>query len=84
MAKYDIPVIITVEADNIDAAREIVYGEIEKWENTIAIPGNGTIAMANDSLTIAGRRRVVILHPENTHAEYDQEAYEAALKEDEE
>lgn len=87
--KFDIPVIIQVSADNIEAARKIAYEIVEAVNEPImddgqrinaAMTGDIELIIANDEHTTRDKQRLFLLHPENTHAEYDHEAYNSALK----
>ena len=90
MPTYDIPVICSVQADSIDAAREIAYEAVEAinepfcddGERINAAFGNGKVEfmMANDEQTTRDHRRVFLLHPSDTTSDYDQEAYNEKLK----
>lgn len=70
MPEFDIPVIISVKAENIDEARKAVYKSMEAWNAALIMPGQMT--MANDSATYK-RQRLVILHPEDRDSSYTQD-----------
>lgn len=80
MPKFDIPVIIQVETDNINAARQTVYKALEALGQEL---GLADVSMADDSIRVYGNRRAIILHPEDAHADYDEETYKSNLDEDE-
>ena len=72
MPKFDIPVIATVEAKSIHEARQIAY---EALAGVRAVD----VSMADDSQTDMVNQRIVFLHPEDAHADYDVETYNAEL-----
>lgn len=81
--KYDIALIASIEATNIDEARQLVYREVE------GINANNhefamELNMADDSITDNVNQRIVILHPADTHSLYDVDEYNAALEKNEE
>lgn len=68
--RFEIPVILEVEASDIHEARELVYRSLLKTvavpePNTkcIQLPTGTTAIMADDNHTIKDERRVVVLHP---------------------
>jgi len=87
MSKFDIPVIVQVEAATIDEARQRAYKAIQ----TIEEPGSGhsetiyaamvgiEMSMADDSQTDNYNHRLVFLHPSDVDANYSPEEYEAGL-----
>lgn len=79
MPKFDIPVIATVDAANIDEARQAVYKSIEGDE----LPANTELALADDTLTTRTNQRVVILHPEDVANDYDVNEYNDKIKDEE-
>ena len=83
---YDIPVIMSVEADNIEEARQLAYAAVEDkgvMHETLAT-GGVVLTMADDSATNRIGQRLVILHPEDCASNYDADAYIAALSIDQE
>ena len=90
--KYDIPVIMSVEANTIEEARQRAYKAVEVINEPFvddgeainkAMPGI-TLDMADDSATNRINQRIVFLHPENVDNAYDIDAYNAKLEEDKE
>ena len=73
MPTFDIPIIASIDCASIDAAREAAYKALDH----IKIE-NAAINLANDSRSLSDGRRVVLLHPENDHSNYDQEDHEKA------
>jgi hypothetical protein len=74
--KYDIPVIFSVEAKDIDEARQTAYSACEHLQGE-----DYDVNMADDSQTTRDHKRIVFLHPEDISSDnYDQEAYNAKLK----
>lgn len=93
MPKFDIPVIMTVEAATIDEARQRAYKAVEAVNETAKYSCDGAdgsvvadnmenieLNMADDSITDRVNRRFVILHPNDVDASYSPEEYEAALE----
>lgn len=74
--KFDIPFIVSVEAASIEDARKIAAEVVEvvdaKSEKT-------EVYMADDSATTKYNSRVVLLHPEDTHSEYNEEEYNSSI-----
>lgn len=91
--KYDVPVIVSVEAKDIDAARRIVYQSVESYNDGGAFDPQSigeleykedvSMNMADDSNMTRTHQRIVFLHPADTHNTYSQEEYNAKLKEEE-
>lgn len=71
MPLFDIPIIASIDCASMDEAREIAYKALEQ----IKIE-NAAINLANDSRSLNDGRRVVLLHPENDHSNYDPEDHE--------
>lgn len=68
MPTFDIPVIAAIDCGSIDEAREIASKALEQIKIEKA-----TISLANDSTVLRDGRRVVLLHPQNKHSDYDPE-----------
>lgn len=68
--KFEIPLILEIEASNIQEAREIVYRSLLQTvasnnnQKVFAFPKGTTAIMADDTNTIKEGHRIVILHPE--------------------
>jgi hypothetical protein len=81
MPKFDIPVIVQVDTDDIDNARQSVYALLEELagDHPVAPVNHDKVklAIANDEYKTKDGRRLVILHPENAHAEYSPDEYAA-------
>jgi hypothetical protein len=84
--KYDIPIIASVEAENIDEARQLVYKAVEivstsnEDEGVVAAAMRGIeLNMADDSNTDNYNNRLVFLHPNDVDSNYDVESYNAKL-----
>ena len=79
MPKFDIPVIIQVDTESIDSARQAVYTLLEDLSGVLPIaPINSDkvkLSIANDEQQIKDGRRIVLLHPDDTHAEFDPVVY---------
>jgi hypothetical protein len=88
MAKFDIPVIATVECDTIDEARQAVYKALEtiSFEDFSGLPGPKktllVLEMADDEDTDSENRRVIRLHPNDVDADYDKDEYLSQLIDD--
>jgi hypothetical protein len=63
--KYQIPIIVEVEALDIDDARQIVYGALLQEK----LPEGSYAEIADDSNTLKDKSRVVVLHPEEMSIE---------------
>lgn len=82
MPKYDVPVIVQVNAKDIEEARKITYKMIDELANDLFTPfdpGTVNISIADDEQRINDGRRIVLLHPADTDSEYDPKAYREAL-----
>jgi hypothetical protein len=87
---YDIPVIVSIEADTIEAARQIAYKTIEnindkraeKHEANGSCPERLEFTMADDSATNRINQRIVFLHPEDCSSGYDFDEYNKKLEEE--
>lgn len=85
MPKYDIPVIVQVETDTIESARQAVYALLEELANDEILIRNEDmrLAIANDENCAKDGRRVIILHPADTDSQYDPKTYVAQSDNDE-
>lgn len=87
--RFDIPVIATVECDDIDEARQAVYKALQAVSFKDFRGGRGADAtpidleLANDDDNDVENQRVVRLHPEDTHTDYDKGEYMAKLVDNE-
>jgi hypothetical protein len=86
MPRYDIPVIVQVDTDNIEGARRSVYALLEELagDHPVAPVNHDKVklAIANDEHKIKDGRRIVLLHPADTHEGYDPALYEPTKDED--
>lgn len=72
MAKFDIPLIATIECDDIDQAREAVYRVLDDKFGT---DKQIHLSMADDNRSLKDGSRIVLLHPNDTDNLYDPEEY---------
>lgn len=89
MPKYDVPVIVQVDTDNIDVARQKVHALLEELAGDrpaalINVIDHDKIkfAIANDEQRIRDGRRIVILHPDDTDSGYDPNTYKSKETDD--
>ena len=87
MSKYHVPVICEVEAESMEDARLATNKAIETVSSMKGFGGKNcektaeiTLRIADDGRQAKNGQRVVLLHPSNTHSDYNQEEYEAELE----
>lgn len=92
MPNFDIPIIATVKAKNIDEARQLAYKAVKTIENPGEDAGEKIYAamvgvdltMADDTQTDAVNQRIVFLHPIDVEKDYDVDSYNEALEKEKE